>query len=216
MLRHPIPDGLFWGGMRFFAAVLLPFQLLGQSVSAGLRAGVPITPLLTAESPQRVSTPRFTIGPLVEFRLSHGLNLAADFLLRRTGFAIPAVGSGWGHAWRWEAPVTVIYRFRAPAHPFVRTGVSFNRVFDVSGAAPCGRGPFGEQFYCLDGSQVAELRHRGTFGFVSGGGLRLKFPKLSLDPELRLTHWTDRNFGVRNSAVRSNLNEIGFLVGVTF
>ena len=123
MLRHPIPDGLFWGGMRFFAAVLLPFQLLGQSVSAGLRAGVPITPLLTAESPQRVSTPRFTIGPLVEFRLSHGLNLAADFLLRRTGFAIPAVGSGWGHAWRWEAPVTAIYRFRAPAHPFVRTGV---------------------------------------------------------------------------------------------
>jgi hypothetical protein len=33
---------------------------------------------------------------------------------------------------------------------------------------------------------------------------------------VRLTHYIDRNFGVRDSAVRSDLNQIGFLVGVIF
>jgi hypothetical protein len=118
--------------------------------------------------------------------------------------------------WRWEAPITFIYRFHAPTRPFVRTGVSLNRVFDVSGTTECGRGPFGEQFYCLEGITLAELRHPGTSGFVVGGGLRFKFMKFWLEPEVRLTHWVDRNFGVRDSAVRSNLNQIGFLVGVIF
>ena len=118
--------------------------------------------------------------------------------------------------WRWEAPITAVYRFRAPMRPFVRTGVSFNRVFGVGGATECARGPFGERFYCLDGRLLVELRHRGTPGFVVGGGLRLKFKDLWLEPELRLTHWGDRNFGVRDSAVRSDLNQIGLLMGVVF
>ena len=46
--------------------------------------------------------------------------------------------------------------------------------------------------------------------------MRFQFKKLRLDPEVRLTHWMDRNFGVRDSAVRSNLNEVGFLLGVIF
>jgi len=202
--------------MRKFAAVLVPLQLWAQGVSVGLRAGVPITPVLTADMPEQVSTPRFAMGPLVEFPLWHGLNFGADFLLRRTDFAIPEAGSRHAHAWLWEVPFTFIYRFQLTAHPFVRTGFSFHRVFGVSGVTECGRGPFGEQFYCLDGAQVAELRHRGTSGFVAGGGLRIRFPKLSLEPEIRVTHWIDRNFGVRDSAVRSNLNEIAFLVGVAF
>jgi hypothetical protein len=40
--------------------------------------------------------------------------------------------------------------------------------------------------------------------------------KFWLEPEVRLTHWIDRNFGVRGFAIRSNLNQIGFLVGVMF
>src|SRR4051812_21893971 len=70
-----------------------------------------------------------------------------------------------------------IYRFHGPARPFFRTGIAFNRVFDVSGATACARGPFGEQFYCIDGSPAAELRHRGTPGFVAGGGVGRKLGK---------------------------------------
>ena len=98
----------------------------------------------------------------------------------------------------------------------MRTGISFNRVFDISGATACARGPFGEQFYCLKGSLFAQRPHCGTSGFVLEGGLRLRLIKLWLVPEVRLMHWIDRNFGVRDSAVHSHLNQIGFLAGVTF
>jgi hypothetical protein len=89
-------------------------------------------------------------------------------------------------------------------------------VFEISGATKCARGTFGEQFYCVNGSQVAELRHGGTLGPLLGGGFRFRLSRLWLEPEVRLTHWMDRNIGVRDSAVRSNLNQIGVLVGVIF
>jgi len=169
--------------MRLLAALLVSSPLLAQAVSLGLRAGIPITPALTAEAPPHASTPRFTAGALVEFRLWRGAGLGADFLMNRSD-----------KVWRWELPVTFIYRFRAPARPFVRAGISLDRVLE-------------------DGS-LAELRHRGTSGFVAGGGLGFRIERLRLEPEVRLTRWIDRNFGVRDSAVRSNLSQIEFLVGV--
>jgi hypothetical protein len=51
---------------------------------------------------------------------------------------------------------------------------------------------------------------------VAGGGLRFKRKRLWLEPEARLTPWTDRDFGVRDSAVRSNLNQLELLFGVIF
>jgi hypothetical protein len=202
--------------MRTLAALLVLSPLFAQGVSLGLRAGVPITPMLTANGPQQASEPRFTIGPSVEIHLWHGAGLGADFLLRRAGLAISMVASGDAKVWRWEAPITAAYRFPSPMRPFVRTGISFNRVFDIGGATECGRGPFGERFYCLEGMLLAELRHRSTSGFVVGAGLRLKSKGLWLEPEVRLTHWIDRNFGVRDSTVRSNLNQTVFLMGVIF
>ncbi len=191
-------------------------QLLAQGVSVGLRAGIPVTPMLTANSPQQVWTPRFTIGPLVEVHVWRGAAAGADFLLRRTDLGPSPAGSRRAEVWLWEAPITAVYRFHAPARPFVRTGISFDRVFDIGGANACGRGIFGEQFYCLEGSYIAEVRHRGTVGVVAGGGLEFRAGRLRLEPELRVTHWNDRNIGVRGSAVRSNLNQAAFLIGIIF
>ena len=202
--------------MRTLAALVISSPLLAQAVSLGVRAGIPITPMLTADGPQQSSKPRWMIGALIDVHLWHGAGLGADFLLQRAGLGISPAGSRRATVWRWEVPVTFIYRFRAPARPFVRTGISVNRVFDIGGATGCAHGPFGEQFYCLQGSSLAELRHRGTSGLVGGAGLRFKFKKLWLEPEVRLTHWIDRNFGVQDSAVRSNLNQIGILAGVIF
>jgi hypothetical protein len=201
--------------MRILAALLVSAPLLAQGVSLGLRAGIPITPALTADSPQQASSWRITIGPAIELHLWRGVSLGADFLLQHTDLTTSPDRRS-ADVWRWETPLTLIYRFPAPARPFVRTGVSFNRVFQVSGAIECARGPFGEQFYCLGDSFLAELRHRGTSGLVVGSGVRLKWKSLWLEPELRLTHWLDRNIGVRDSAVRSNLNQIAVLAGVIF
>jgi hypothetical protein len=202
--------------MRIVAALVALSPLWAQGLSLGLRAGIPITPMLTANGNERASEPRFTIGPLIEGHLWHGAAFGADFLLQRTDLAVLLAGSQHVRVWRWETPLTLTYRFRPPRRPFLRIGVSLNRVFDISGATECARGPFGEQFYCIGGSPIAELRHRGTFGFVGGGGLRFPLKKVHLEPEVRLTHWIDRNIGVRGSAVRSNLNQVEFLMGAVF
>jgi hypothetical protein len=201
--------------MRLLATLVVSSPLMAQAVSLGVRAGIPITPLLTADGRYEASAPRYAIGALIEVDLWQGAALGADFLLRRAELAISPLESRAG-LWRWEVPVAFLYRFRAPARPFVRIGGSVNRMFAISGATECGRGPLGEHFYCLEGNPLAELRHRGTLGLVAGGGLRFKLNKLSLEPEVRLTRWMDRNFGVRDSEVRSNLNQVDVLFGVVF
>jgi hypothetical protein len=201
--------------MWIFAALAISSPLLlAQTVSIGLRAGIPITSELTAGGSRQTSTERYTIGPLIEVHLWHGAALGADFLLQGAKVSTRLAGSRRAEVRRWEAPITLIYRFRARTQPFVRAGVSFNRVFEIAGATGCARGPFGEEFFCLEGNTIAELRHRGTSGVVAGGGLRFKLRRLWLEPEVRVTRWVERNFGVQDSPVRSNLNQFGLLLGV--
>jgi hypothetical protein len=88
--------------------------------------------------------PRFTIGPLIEAHLWRGAGFGADFLLQRSDLAIPGAGSPRAKVWRWELPLTLIYRFRPPTRPFLCLGVALNRVFDINGATECTRSPFGE------------------------------------------------------------------------
>ena len=189
------------------AAVLVTLPLCGQSVSLGFREGIP----LAGES---IAFP-YVIGPAVEFALPHSISAAGDFLVRHYRLTLSPSASRAG-IWRWEAPVTLAYRFHAPARPFLRAGFSFNGVFRVTGAMACAPGPFGEQFYCVERRPLLEMRHRRTSGLVFAGGLRFKLKKLWLEPELRLTHWFDRNFGVRDSPVRSSLNQADLLFGIVF
>lgn len=202
--------------MKELAALLVAPALWAQAVSVGLRVGVPVTSMLHAEGPYEARAGRYTLGPLIEVRLWRGVGVGADFLVSRAGLATASAGAQRAGVWRWEAPVTLLYRFGAPGRPFVRAGFAVSRILAIRGASECGRGPFGERFYCLDGRPVVELRHRGALGSVAGGGMRWRFKKLWFEPEVRLTRWIDRNFGVRDSAVRSNLNQIGLLVGVVF
>jgi len=198
-----------------FVVLTVSGHLWAQAVSVGLRTGILVTPPFSIPSRDRQgAVGRFMLGPCVEMHLWHGVGLGVDLLLRRSAFEIPSAPAR-VTVWQAQAPATFIYRFRGRGKPFLRTGVAFNRVLSVNGATPCERGPFGEQFYCAEDRSVAELRHRSTQGFVAGGGASWKFGKLRFEPELRLTRWFDRNFGVRGSGVRSNLNEAALLAGVT-
>src|ERR1700737_908308 len=79
--------------MRVLAALIVLSPLWAQGISRGLRARVPIPPVLAADGPQQASAPRFTIGPLIEVHLWRGAALGADFLLRRTDLAFSPTGS---------------------------------------------------------------------------------------------------------------------------
>jgi hypothetical protein len=202
--------------MFVITALILWSPVLAQAVSPGLLSGVMFTGRITAAPPRQATPSGFTIGPGIRVHLWGGAHVAADFLLHRTEIATSTQQSGRTRVSEWALPVTLAYRFRSPARPFVRTGISFNRVFHITGAVKCARGPFGEQFYCADGSPIAEVRHAGTLGPVLGGGFRFRFSRVSLEPEVRWTRWIDRNIGVRDSDVRSNLNQVELLVGLFF
>jgi hypothetical protein len=196
------------------AALLVSPALLAQTVSVGMRAGPAITHSFSADRIQELSLPEYTIGPAIEMHLWRGSAIGADFLLQ--GAQLPSSPARITVR-RWELPVTIAYHLhRSPISPFVRAGLSLNRVFDTGRAVECARGPFGEQFYCVNGVSLAELRHRTTYGPVMGLGGRFPFKKVRLDAEIRLTRWIDRNFGVRDSRVRSNLTQIEVLGGATF
>ena len=200
--------------MRIVAALLVSPALLAQTVSFGVRAGMPVTSVFSVDRSRQTSTQRYTFGPTIEIDLWRGVAIGADFLLQSAMLSAAASPTT---VKRWELPVTFVYRLRpSPPRPFVRAGVSLNRVFDTGAAVECARGPFGEQFYCLDGNPLAELRHRTTYGPLVGGGLQFQFKRMRLEVEIRLTRWIDRNFGVRGSAVQSNLTQIEILAGATF
>ena len=178
-----------------------------QPWSVGLKAGVPLTELLTAASPgYQATTQRFTVGPTVELGLPYRFAFEADLLYKRMefGFSEPASGGSGSAittvtAGRWEFPLLLKYRLgRAPLRPFWALGVSFNH---VTGEPP---------------KNLIELRHRDTKGFVVGFGLEARFGLFRLAPEVRITRWVDRSFGVRDAPLRSNLTQAEFLVGWTF
>src|SRR5260370_42617759 len=106
--------------MRVLAALLVSSPLWAQGISLGLRAGVPITPVLAADGPQQASEPRFTIGPLIEVHLWRGAALGADFLLRRSDLAFSPAGSRRAEGWRGGAPVNPLLRGSASTRPVLR------------------------------------------------------------------------------------------------
>jgi hypothetical protein len=169
-----------------------------QAPSFGLRAGVPLTSLLKSAAPQfQVVTHRYTIGPTVELNLPHRFAVEADLLYKRLEykFAPPNSCASNVKASRWELPLMLEYKFAGQRLPFLGLGGSFNRVVHVEGV------------------NVAQLRHRTAKGLVIGAGLERRLGILRLIPEVRLTRWGDRNYGVHDAPLRSNLTQIEFLIG---
>ena len=203
--------------MRVWVALLFgSFLASAQIVSFGVRAGIPINNLISAGQGRSASTDRYAIGPTIEVKLPFRFAGSCDFLYEQIALGLSS-GSLTATVHRWELPVLLKYDMASgPARPFVHVGISFNRIFGVESASECGRGIFGEHFYRVEGTTVAELRHRGTHGAVIGGGVRFRWKAIHVSPELRMTRWVDRNFGVGDSALRSNLTELQILLGITF
>src|SRR5262245_37258446 len=189
--------------IRLLVLLLLGARMASaQAPSFGLRAGVPITSLLESAAPHfQVVTHRYTIGPTVELNLPHRFVFEADLLYKRLEytFAPPNSSTSNVKASRWELPLMLEYKFAGQRlRPFLGLGGSFNRVVHVVGV------------------NVAQLRHRTAKGIVIGAGLERPVGFLRLIPEVRLTRWGDRNYGVHDAPLRSNLTQIEFLIGLIF
>ncbi len=180
--------------MRACALFLLSAAgTFAQPLRFGIIAGVPVHGLLTAAaSGYRAGTGYYTLGPAVEVSLAYRLAFEADLLYKHVSYASLA---GTGDTGRWELPLIARYHFGGP---FLGVGVSFNHLTGFHDA------------------RIVESRHRGTMGFVAGAGIEKRWGRLRLAPEIRFTRWVDRNFGVFDAPLRSNLTQVELLVGLSF
>ena len=178
-----------------------------ETFSFGMKIGIPMNSLLTSAAPGfTVTTHRYTLGPTIEMDLPLRFAVEADLIYKRLEYGFAPSGASATQtppnavkASRWELPVLLKYKLAGRHfHPFLEAGASFTRVVHI------------------EGMNVAELRHRGTKGILVGTGVEKRLGRLRLTPEARITRWADRNFGVHDAPLRSNLTQAEFLIGVTF
>jgi len=160
------------------------------------------------------TTGRYTFGPALQVGLPYGFSFEADLLYKRFAFGFASEPARLT-AHRLEMPLLLRYAFHdSPLHPFIQVGLSLNRVIAVGGSTACA-GTVGE-FYCVQGKPAVQLRHRHTHGFVLGAGMDLGRGAVRFRPELRITEWVDRNFGTKDSILRSNVTQVELLLGLRF
>lgn len=182
-------------------------------VSFGVRGGLPFTNLFSAVSnPGETftsSSTQFIIGPTVELHLPAGFGVEVDALYRNfhysasTNLVDELVNSTASNAW--EFPL--LLKYRTPGHfvrPFLDAGVSFDR---WSGF---------KQITSAAGLSSTSNPSGVNTGFVAGAGIELPLPVVRLSPEIRYTRWGAGSITDLGGALRSNQNQVEFLVGLTF
>jgi Outer membrane protein beta-barrel domain len=178
---------------RLALLALLTAPAWAQSLSVGVRAGVPLSDAFDV-FPGRFSfrnlPHHWTAGPTIEVRLPFSLGVTFDALYSRVEYErIDSPGGESGG--QWEFPLMLRFRSGAgPVHPFVAGGASFNKLTDIS--APT--------------SSAA--------GVVVGAGVELKVPFVRITPEIRYTRRFSDQLNLEG--LRSNRNELVFLTGITF
>ena len=179
--------------LRFILLAMLACPAGAQSISVGVRGGVPLSDAFEAV-PGALSfrnlPHRWTAGPTLEVRLPLSLGLTFDALYSRVEYErLDAPGTESGG--QWDFPLMLRYRAGVgPVRPFVAGGGTFNALTDVS--APT--------------SNAA--------GVVLGTGVEVKIPFVRITPEIRYTRrFSDQ---LELDGLRSNRNQFVFLTGITF
>jgi hypothetical protein len=193
-------------------------------VTLGLKVGVPVTDMLSANNTGWLNgsvpgdysahTPRYEVGVSGEFHLPYHIRFEVDGLFKRNGFdsGLPGVG---GTVYRpttfndWEIPGLFKFdilhgRFR----PFVDVGAVYRHISTIS-QMTYGVAPYG----ILDDNSSA-LTHRNTYGGVAGFGLTFKKGPFELTPEARYTRWANQSFEA--VGLRTNLDQGDVLLGISF
>lgn len=210
-----------------------------QRVSAGIKAGVPLTGLLRADSHDVRSygefptqTKRYTFGPVVDIRLPLGFGAEFGAMYKRfdqqalavttigyvnpdeeTGYPIQQTAglSAVGHSW--EFPLAVQYRFfKSTIQPYVEGGVSWNRLSNVYSLR---QSPYPTQPQLP--FTIVPLRDSFTrHGPLFGVGMDIKLHRIHLTPGLRYTQY-NKLLGKLTACISCPSNRVvDLLVGFTF
>jgi opacity protein-like surface antigen len=194
---------------------LLAAPGFAQWFSIGVKGGVPLTNAFDTVTQGDVSyltdTKRYTVGPVVDLRFPLGLGVEFNALYKRLTYEFQeGTTRGSTTANSWEFPL--LLKIRAPSEgirPYLSTGASFRRLNDVKQTlGSIVSGNFSEV-------TPSELENRFAAGFVIGGGLEFG-DRFRVAPEIRYTRWGWENFSIPSGALRTNLNQVDFLLGLHF
>ena len=172
------------------------------------------------------NTKRYIVGPTMEFLVLPKWAVEFDALYNRADYSgavgIPSpiypigigVISSRAVVNSWEFPIMVNHRFSVGgAAPFIDAGPSFRYVGVSSQATSTIFGAI-PNVNSFTTDHPNELQNRFSAGFTVGGGIEFRHGKLHISPELRYTRWGFPN--IERVALASNLNELAFLLGLTF
>jgi opacity protein-like surface antigen len=187
-----------------------------QSVSFGVRGGLPFTNFFSAvsnpgETFESTST-QFILGPTVELHLPLGFGVEADALYRHFHYTASVtlvdVLTAASASDAWEFPLLLKYRLPgAFVRPYLDAGVAFDHWSGTKQFSPL-----------LNPNPTNSGTSGANSGFVAGAGIELHLPFVRLSPEIRYTRWGTANISdlSNTSVLRSNPNQAEFLVGLTF
>lgn len=200
-------------------AAALPAEL----ISFGVKGGLPLTEAFEVAGAQDVlydaSTRRYTVGPTVELHLPFGLGVEFDALYKRMSFESASdvatnVFRAATTADAWDFPLLLKVRLGGVlAKPYVSVGPTFRGLFSINRVENFFTG---NQPQRRETDRPPELENRFSTGLTVAGGLELHPPVIEVSPEIRYTRWGWENFRSIGGALRSNQDQLEFLIGVTF
>jgi hypothetical protein len=188
-----------------------------QLISIGVKGGLPITDQVSSRNDE--SRP-YIIGPSIEVRLPAGFAVEAAALYERIGSSSTFIYGRQDSTTAsvttrqrgnsWEFPLLGKYYFRphsASWQPYLGTGYSFRTVHLTTDGSILS-GDF------LNAPSVAPYHiERGTglgIGATFAAGVRFRYNRFAVLPEIRYTRWGDPNESQRPR------NDAKFLLGITF
>jgi hypothetical protein len=205
---------------RIALALLVPASLAfaGGPLSLGIKGGVPFTDAFHTATSGNVSyvtnNKYWTLGPELDVNLPFGLGIEVDALYRRLNFeSTTSVPSLIAHAATtanaWDFPLLLKWKLApGPIRPYISAGPTFRGLSNVKQVVS-----FFEGTPSPVSERPAELQNRFNTGFTVGGGVQLLG---HISPEIRYTRWGWNTFLDTSGLLKSNPDQLEFLVGLTF
>jgi hypothetical protein len=205
---------------KLILALLFPVSLAFPAgpISVGVKGGVPFTDAFntaTSGNLRYITHNKYwTVGPELDINLLFGLGIEIDALYQRlnyesTGNFADEVVHAATTANAWDFPVLLKWKFgEGPIRPYVSAGPTFRGLTSVKQVTS-----FFSPNPASETSQPPELQNRFSTGFTFSGGLQLLG---HISPEIRYTRWGWDTFRNTSGLLKSNPDQVAFLVGITF
>ena len=204
--------------LLLFAATAFP----GDLFSFGIKGGVPFTDAFHAATNGNLTyvthSNDWTLGPELEIHLPFGIGVEADALYRGLKYQssqslVDQLTTGTTTARAWDFPL--LLKWKAPTgffRPYVVAGPTFRGLTSIKQVTSFFSANSGTTT-TNQTSNPADLKSQFITGMTLGGGIQLLG---HVSPEIRYTRWGWDSFRDPSGLLKSNSNQLDFLIGITF